>query len=242
MVGAAIACVAQCCIGCITSLVEYFNRYGLPRARSTTGYFLTEPQLSTGMPTSRSPCMARATSMLQRTPGTCSETEAFRLSSTVSRARTMLGPSLLSSTLVKTHTVHLLTTRLPRQQHLDVWIVRDRSALFGVRVHLPQGARPFVHPAKLELEIGRHGLRVHRRLHDQSHARVRRLVVGRVDRVCRARAQPRDPRAARSRAVRVDPERLPSSRDLCLSCIHCHVLIYSSLSLSYSSPCLIPHA
>ncbi|GAA5834676.1 hypothetical protein JCM3766R1_003637 [Sporobolomyces carnicolor] len=27
MVGAAIACVAQCCIGCITSLVEYFNRY-----------------------------------------------------------------------------------------------------------------------------------------------------------------------------------------------------------------------
>ncbi|GAA6023160.1 hypothetical protein JCM11491_003283 [Sporobolomyces phaffii] len=27
MVGAAIACVAQCCISCITGLVEYFNRY-----------------------------------------------------------------------------------------------------------------------------------------------------------------------------------------------------------------------
>ncbi|GAA5895354.1 Pns1p [Sporobolomyces salmoneus] len=27
MIGAAIACVAQCCIGCIASLVEYFNRY-----------------------------------------------------------------------------------------------------------------------------------------------------------------------------------------------------------------------
>lgn len=26
MIGAAIACVAQCCIGCIASLVEYFNR------------------------------------------------------------------------------------------------------------------------------------------------------------------------------------------------------------------------
>lgn len=26
-IGAAIACCAQCCVGCISNLVEYFNRY-----------------------------------------------------------------------------------------------------------------------------------------------------------------------------------------------------------------------
>lgn len=26
-IGAAIACCAQCCVGCIASMVEYFNRY-----------------------------------------------------------------------------------------------------------------------------------------------------------------------------------------------------------------------
>lgn len=29
MVGAAIACVAQCCVGCVASMAEYFNRYAM---------------------------------------------------------------------------------------------------------------------------------------------------------------------------------------------------------------------
>lgn len=29
MIGAAVACCAQCCVGCLASMAEYFNRYAM---------------------------------------------------------------------------------------------------------------------------------------------------------------------------------------------------------------------
>lgn len=70
MIFAAAACVASCCLGCITWLVEFFNRYATFEGLYKASDVKTE-YMSTATPTSRSLSLARNTSTPPKTPGIC---------------------------------------------------------------------------------------------------------------------------------------------------------------------------
>lgn len=110
-IGAAIACCAQCCVGCIASLAEYFNRYAMIECVDLRGVEWLVEWLKLTLddrPFAESLSTENLTSKPPRILGTFSKTEESMLLSTIVSSTTCVLPSLFPSRSAS------LTPPLPR--------------------------------------------------------------------------------------------------------------------------------